>query len=480
MKPCIRCDAELTEEALWCAECDQRQPHKNADVTSDVPTSAVVLGALVLVACVMLAFAAWVGGGREAGVVRVVVGVPTTIAVGSDRPVSLDGTEVVIMTQDWGDRAEALGSALEQFEEESGVEIRLIEDVDADDLVSRIGKGDAPDIALLYDWSKLDQLVADNDVVALTPQVRSLFADNFGAAWMDRLDHRGELHAIPIRAELQGLVWYSPQIWEERGYTVPTSWAELDALTQRMRDNGDVPWGVGIESSGSTGWVVSVWLQSLMLNLHGPEVYDLWLSHEIPFDDPRAVEAAELLDAMWFTEGSAAGTREEVATGRFAEAGHCVPNGVCMMHQQGSFYAAFFGEWDIGPGAEVYFFLLPTTDGTDAAVAAGSYAVALHEGPEVMAVMEYLASGAFADEQVAWGDGFISANRGQDTGRYERAFERDLVEVLMGIEVVRGDIYGTIPVEVSRKAMWPAATEFVEGTLSSEEFLAAVEAAWDD
>ena len=71
-----------------------------------------------------------------------------------------------------------------------------------------------------------------------------------------------------------------------------------------------------------------------MLRLHGPAVYDQWVSHEIPFNDPRVVEVAEFVGSIWFAEGNVSGGRELISQRSFREMAAAHLNGECMMHRQ--------------------------------------------------------------------------------------------------------------------------------------------------
>src|SRR5699024_11787744 len=53
------------------------------------------------------------------------------------------------------------------------------------------------------------------------------------------------------------------------------------------------PWCFGIESGGATGWPATDFLEDMVLREAGPEGYDQWVDHEIPFDDPQILSALE-------------------------------------------------------------------------------------------------------------------------------------------------------------------------------------------
>ena len=44
----------------------------------------------------------------------------------------------------------------------------------------------------------------------------------------------------------------------------------------------------------ATGWVLTDWLEDVMLREVGPDVYDQWVNHEIPFNDPKVIAQARL------------------------------------------------------------------------------------------------------------------------------------------------------------------------------------------
>ena len=55
----------------------------------------------------------------------------------------------------------------------------------------------------------------------------------------------------------------------------------------------DKPWCAGIESGDATGWPATDWLEDVMLRTAGPDVYDQWVTHEIPFNDPQVATALD-------------------------------------------------------------------------------------------------------------------------------------------------------------------------------------------
>ena len=234
---------------------------------------------------------------------------------------------------------------------------------------------------------------------------------------------------MPAKADLKSLVWYSPTAFEEGGYEVPETMEDLLAMADEMIANGDTPFCVGIGSDAATGWPMTDWIEDFMLRLKGPEVYDQWVNHEIPFDDPDVVEVVEYVYDLWSTEGMVYGGTENIASTPFADAGLPLLEGQCMMHRQGNFYAANWPEGtEIGAEGEVNAFYLPTFADQDfgqVTLSGGIYAAAFSDRPEVMQVLEFIGSTDYADARAPVG-GFLAPNQDTDASAVPDGDRADL------------------------------------------------------
>ena len=94
---------------------------------------------------------------------------------------------------------------------------------------------------------------------------------------------------MPTNINLKSMVWYPKDDFDAAGYEVPETWDDLIALSDQIVADGGTPWCVGFESEGATGWPATDWMEDIMLRTAGADVYDQWVNHEIPFNDP-AVE----------------------------------------------------------------------------------------------------------------------------------------------------------------------------------------------
>ena len=102
-----------------------------------------------------------------------------------------------------------------------------------------------------------------------------------------------KFYAAPLGANVKSFVWYSPTMFAENGCDGPRrpgrpAWPS----PTRSPRTGMKPWCAGIESGEATGWPVTDWLEDVMLRSAGPDVYDKWVNHEIPFNDAQVADGA--------------------------------------------------------------------------------------------------------------------------------------------------------------------------------------------
>ena len=103
------------------------------------------------------------------------------------------------------------------------------------------------------------------------------------------------------------MVFYPKRAFEAAGYEIPATWDELIALSNQMVADGHDPWCFDWEAGFASGFPGSDFLESLVVRVGGLDVYDGWITGEVPFDDPTIVRAAQLGNEVLFGPGLVAG-----------------------------------------------------------------------------------------------------------------------------------------------------------------------------
>ena len=271
-------------------------------------------------------------------------------------------------------------------------------------ILVRAKAGNPPDIAYVPQPGLLAQLVATGKAVPAPADTAANVDEFWGEDWKAYGTVDGQFYAAPLGANMKSLVWYSPAEFEDKGYEVPTTLDELKELSDTIAEDGGKPWCAGISSGEATGWPVTDWHEDMMLRLSGPEVYDQWVSHEIPFNGPESTEA---LDAVGdylknddYVNGGLGDVRS-IATTTFQDGGLPILDGNCSMHRQASFYAANWPEGtEVAEDGDVFAFYLPgQTEDEKPVLGGGEFTLAFSDEPAVQAFQTYLASDAVGRQQ---------------------------------------------------------------------------------
>jgi alpha-glucoside transport system substrate-binding protein len=344
--------------------------------------------------------------------------------------------------------------------------------------------GGLPDIAIVPQPGLAKDLA--DKIPGVPAELVATVNENFDPFWTQLVTKDDKVLGVPNKSDLKSLVWYSPKAFADKGYAIPKTMEELATLSDKIKADGAAPWCIGIESGDATGWTFTDWMEDVMLRLEGPDVYDQWVNHEIPFNDPRVKNVADYVGNIWFGEGNVAGGRDSIVTTSFADAGKGLFDGTCLMHRQANFYSAQLKtakpDVTFGPEGDVNVFYLPTIAGKtfgNVTLVAGTYAVAFNDKPETLAALAFLASPEYADARIkADKGGFLSANKKHNTKGYSSALDQQLAGILVQASPVRFDASDLMPSAVGAGSFWKEGTNFVAGVSSVDEFLDAVENSW--
>ena len=288
-------------------------------------------------------------------------------------------------------------------------------------------------------------------------------------------------YAIPYKADLKSLVWYSPDNFADAGYEVPTTYEELKALTEQMVADGNTPWCIGLGSGGATGWPAPDWVEDIMLRMYAPEDYDAWVSNELKFNDPKVVAAIE--EFGWFAKDNAkvAGGSAAVGTTDFRESplGLFAVPPACFMHHQASFIPSFFPEGtELGTDADFFYF--PASSEKDLGnpvLGAGTLAFITKDSPAAQAFLDFLLN-PISNEIWMAQSGFLSTLKAANTETYGNDTLKGEGEILLNATTFRFDGSDLMPGAVGAGSFWTGMVDFVGGA-SAEDVANTIQSSWD-
>ena len=321
-----------------------------------------------------------------------------------------------------------------------------------------------------------------SDLITFPENVAKHNGTDFIPGWEKLYTIDNAIKAIPWRANVKSMVWYSPKAFAEKGYKVPETLDEMKALSDQIVKDGGTPWCAGIESGVATGWPITDWFEDFMMRINGPDVYDQWVQHKIPFNDPKVKAVADAVGGIVknpdYIGGETAVKAE--ATTKFQDGGLPILQGNCYMHKQASFYSTIWPKGTtIGPDGQVNTFYFPVKSGDPKYMLGGGDLIgAGTDKPETFAVLTYTNSADYQTAIVKGGEISLSTRKDFDTANFSDPVIRNFADMLKNSDIFRFDGADMMPAAIGSGAFWKEATAWIAGSDSTDDMLNNIEAAW--
>jgi alpha-glucoside transport system substrate-binding protein len=366
------------------------------------------------------------------------------------------GDTVTVMYQWSGAEEEKINSILKPLVDECGIQVVAEATRDAAVLDTK-AKSTPPDVLF---WPSTAPLTL------YTEQLQDLSglgatAGNYADYWQALGTVDGKWLAVPVKADIKSIIWYSPAQFELFGYSVPTTWEELDVLVEKMVADGNVPWSMGFESGAATGWTGSDFVQDILLATQGPDYVNGLISGEVAYNDAGVVAAYEVYQ-KWasdeaYTVGGSTGT---VSTG-FLDAIYKVfsdPAEAMMVKQSGFAGGEVVKQFpDLQYGVDFDFFAFPGAQGMQGGA---DYMMAFGDSPAAMALVSFLTSEEGAK---TWAQtGFDLSPNMKAEGQYADEQLAKKGAALAGAAGFTPDLGDSIPAPFG-DAEWKAIIDVVQG-----------------
>jgi len=347
--------------------------------------------------------------------------------------------------------------------------------------------GGTLDIAAVPQPGSIPALVDAGSIVSLEDmgfnidELSALLGESSVAAG----EYNGEHYGLPTNINLKSMIWYPKDDFDAAGYTVPTTFDELIALSDEIVADGSTPWCVGFQSEGSTGWPATDWIEDIMLRTAGPEVYGQWYRHEIPFNDPSVVAAATTFGDVMFGDGYVLGGADATPDIAFGDAPLPMFENPpkCWLHRQASFINAFFPE-DTVAGEDYDWFPFPPID-QEGILYGGELTVVGTNGnrPEVV---DFLNQFIAEDVQCAMGGVQASSRISPNVNVGSDCYVNDLLadaSAILTDALATGtggfDASDLMPAEVGQGSFWTGMVDYMkEGPDSVQAVLDEIEESW--
>jgi alpha-glucoside transport system substrate-binding protein len=346
-------------------------------------------------------------------------------------------------------------------------------------------EGGTLDVAAAPQPGAIPNLVDNGSIVALEDMGFDIdeLNETLGESFMALGEYQGKHYGLPTNINLKSMVWYPKDDFDAAGYEVPETWDELLALSDQIVADGGTPWCVGFEAEGATGWPATDWMEDIMLRTAGPDVYDQWYKHEIPFNDPAVLTAAQTFGDVMFKDGYVLGGAQATPDIAFGDAPLPMfddPPG-CWLHRQASFINASFPE-DAEAGVDYDWFPLPPID-QEGTLFAGELTVAGSNRPEVVDFLNrFIAEDVQCEMGGVQASSRISPNVDVGPDCYANDILADASVILtdaLSSGTGRFDASDLMPAEVGSGSFWTGMIDYMRGGPDNvETVLDDIESSW--
>jgi alpha-glucoside transport system substrate-binding protein len=218
------------------------------------------------------------------------------------------GDTLSVVYQWSGSEEESFNTIVKPFEDACGVKINGQSTRDASVLDTMV-KSTPPDVLF---WPDLSPLKLYSDKLLPLDTV-SADQSNYASYWIAMGTVNSKWLAIPVKADVKSIVWYSPTQFQALGYTVPATFADLQTLVDKMAADKNVPWSLGFNNGGAAdGWTGVDFIQDMLLATQGPDYVNGIISGKVPYNDPGVIAVYKIYQ-KWasdpaYTVGGANGT----------------------------------------------------------------------------------------------------------------------------------------------------------------------------
>jgi len=298
------------------------------------------------------------------------------------------------------------------------------------DISARLAAGNPPDIAIVPRPGYLASLakqgvLKDLGAMGLT---KAYLAARYGPAWISYGIANGKIYGVPTKANSKSFIWYRPDQFKKFKFTAPKTWAQLLALTAKMKAKKLVPWAIG-DGPNQSQWVLTDWFESIYARMFGPVKYQALFTGKLPFTDSTVTAALKNMVKIVNNKYVLGGIQGMLGTSFVDGIGKVFGTSPkAQLYYEGGFVGGIaLGQVNtkLVIGKTISDFPWPTINPKwDSPVTiGGDYAVAFKDSPDVRDFLKYITSGAAGKIWVSTG-AIISPNKQVTGSSYPNALVR--------------------------------------------------------
>lgn len=347
-------------------------------------------------------------------------------------------------------------------------------------LTTRIKGNNPPDVCGMPDINTFHKLSTEGKLLQLDKFFdMSQYQQNYSKAWVDFASTNGHLYGVLPKVNSKGTIWYNPDAFKAAGATVPQTWNDLISVSDKLANSGKYPWAMGVESGASSGWPAADWLAQIYLNQSGPDMYEQWIAHKIPWTDNSIKQAFQTFGQIVSGKHYINGAPQAILSTNFQDAAYQPFDNPpkAYMYYLGDFAAGFITSQfkGIQAGKGYSFFPFPTINPQYKGAVTGSADIlsAFKDNDGTRQYMEFVST---AEAQTIWvkRGGASSANKAVDPSAYPDDVTRAAAQQLIGASTFKFGADDQMP-GAMEDAFWKQTLTFIGAPSQLDSILKSLE-----
>lgn len=314
---------------------------------------------------------------------------------------------------------------------------------------------------------KLNSLIVDDSII------NTIYPNHL----TEIVSINSDLYAGWARLIPNSLIWYDISKIENYGDINFQDFESLISSTKKIADSGVSPWCANSESSASTGWIQTNWLEDIILSKNGPEIYDRWSQLNIQASNIKIFSSVKIIDDFIFYPNHIHNGSESILNKEFRNLPKVLldDNNSCFLSWSGHYFRYYIPE-DYTYGKDYGVIKLPKINIENSVVGIGDAVVLLKDNTISKNIISEILSSNFGEKWSSYPDTeFISANKSFNRKIINNEltlYEYDIVHSALSQDLFRYDASEIMARPIGSNLLWKFFVDYIrKGTASLVELL---------
>ena len=314
---------------------------------------------------------------------------------------------------------------------------------------------------------KLNSLIVEDSLI------HKIYPDHL----TDIVSINSDIYAGWTRLFPNSLIWYDISKFEKYDDLNFQDFDSLISSTKTIADRGVTPWCANSESSASTGWIQTNWLEDIILSKDGPEVYDRWSQLSIEASNIKIFSSIKIIEDFIFYPNHIHNGPDSIISKEFRS----LPNVLlddknsCFLSWSGHYFRYYIPD-EYVYGEDYGVFKLPKITLENTLVGIGDAVVLIDDDYRARNVISEILSSKFGEKWSSYSDTeFISANKyfnREIINNELTKYEFDIVHASLKQDLFRYDASEVMARPIGSNQLWKFFVNFIrEGSESLVKLL---------